>query len=310
VRSRARINDSGCIVGTATSSGSAPTTSVGGSNFLDSALAPADTFPVPASGSHGVLLIPLQLKLLNGSTPDFDGTIPTNVIASPENPNYANDVVGAGGDSQLGVLPMGQGRPTYPNDAYTVQTLVAAQAPSTNSAIQYQWERYLTRRSWYIQSTNSGASYYVTQRSSLGTTTPFNDTGSSNYYNTTPSSVKHEFYLHDTSAIAYGYMANDTNGYMPTGSYILEKKAFTYQVNVSFDGTNWTPGPSLPVEQITTIKYRSTAGTNAVSNWVGVPNLQGGNAFTYGKVVPVISSTDVQNITGSTNFTIAPTANN
>ncbi len=58
---------------------------------------------------------------------------------------------------------------------------------------------------------------------------------------------------------------------MPAGSYVLEKKAFTYQVNLSFDGTNWTPGPSLPVEQIITVKYQSTAGTNAVTNWVGVP---------------------------------------
>jgi hypothetical protein len=178
------------------------------------------------------------------------------------------------------------------------------------SGIQYEWKRYLTRRSWYIQTTNSGASYYVTQRSSRGTTTPADDTGSSDYYNTTPSSAKNEFYFQDTSALGYGGFANDTNGYMHVGSYILEKKAFTYQVNISFDGVNWTPGANLPVQQTMTVKYASTAGTNAVSNWVGVPNLQGGNVFTNGIMNPVIAPSDVQNITGSTNFTIAPTANN
>jgi hypothetical protein len=58
------------------------------------------------------------------------------------------------------------------------------------------------------------------------------------------------------------------------------------------------------------VKYQSTAGTNAASNWVGVPNLQAGNTNYVGTINPIITSSDVQNITGSTNFTIAPTANN
>jgi len=124
------------------------------------------------------------------------------------------------------------------------------------------------------------------------------------------SSVKHEFYEFDDSALGYGGFANDTNGYMPVGSYILEKKAFTYEVNISFDGTTWTPGVSMPVAQVIAVKYQSTAGTNAASNWVGVPNLQAGNTNYVGTINPIITSSDVQNITGSTNFTIAPTANN
>jgi hypothetical protein len=289
------MNGSGAIVGTATYTPKPPTTPPG----------PPD--PI-AAGSHGVMLLPLQLKLLNGSTADFDGTTPTSVIASPENPNYANDVAGAGGETQLGVLPMGQGRPTFPNNAYTVQTLVAAQAPANMSGLQYQWKRFLTRRSWYLQSTNSGTSWHVTQRSNRGTTTPADDTGSSDYYNTTPSSTKHEFYFQDTSALAYGNYANDTNGYLPVGSYILEEKAFTYQVNTSFDGVTWALGMSLPVQQTITVKIQA-AGTNAVSSWVGYPNLQGGNVFTNGMINPVITSSQVQAIVGSTNFTIDPSAN-
>jgi len=126
MRSRARtINDNGAIVGTATYTQSGSNTNI-------------------ANGPHAVMLLPLQLRLLNGSTADFDGSIPTNVIASPENPQHDNDVAGAGGVSTLGVLPMGQGRPTFPNNAYTVQTLVAAQAPAQMSALQYQWKRFLS----------------------------------------------------------------------------------------------------------------------------------------------------------------------
>jgi hypothetical protein len=60
-----------------------------------------------------MLLLPVSLGWINGQTQDFDGTTPTTVIPAPENPNYANDVAGAGGCTQSGVLPMGQGRP-YP----------------------------------------------------------------------------------------------------------------------------------------------------------------------------------------------------
>jgi len=122
---RFNINDNGAIVGTATYTQSGSNTNI-------------------ANGPHAVMLLPLQLRLLNGSTADFDGSIPTNVIASPENPQHDNDVAGAGGVSTLGVLPMGQGRPTFPNNAYTVQTLVAAQAPAQMSALQYQWKRFLS----------------------------------------------------------------------------------------------------------------------------------------------------------------------
>jgi hypothetical protein len=94
----------------------------------------------------------------------------------------------------------------------------------------------------------------------------------------------------------------------PFTSHILEEKAFTYQVNLSFDGTNWISGASLPVQQTITVKIQAT-GTNAVSSWVGYPNLQGGNVFTNGMINPMVTASAVQAIVGSTNFTIDPSAN-
>ena len=107
-----------------------------------------------------LLLVPVSLRWLNGQTQDFDGTTPTTVIPAPENPQYNNDVAFAGGLNQLGVLPMGSGRPTLPDMAYAVQTLAAAQAPSIGG-LQYQWKRYLTRRSWYIQTRISQMNFQV-----------------------------------------------------------------------------------------------------------------------------------------------------
>jgi hypothetical protein len=74
------INDYGAIVGTATK------TSDG--------------------SSHGVLLLPLQLELLSGSTSDFDGSIPTSWIPSPEFPNYG-DTVSWTGVTNLGPFTVG-----------------------------------------------------------------------------------------------------------------------------------------------------------------------------------------------------------
>jgi hypothetical protein len=43
--------------------------------------------------------------------------------------------------------------------------------------------------------------------------------------------------------------------------------------------------------------------------WVSYANLIGGNLYTSGVIHPVITPADVQNIIGSTNYNIAPTAN-
>jgi hypothetical protein len=250
----------------------------------------------------------LQLRLLNGYTPDFDGTIISNVIASPENPNYANDT-GQEDTNALGVLPMGLGRHEIPNNAYTAPIMVAAKAPAI-PGLQYMWKRWLTRRSWYIQTTNSGVSWNVTQRSRrVAPDEDTDDTDDGTYSNTNPSSPKQEFYEFDNSALGYGgLLVNDTNGFMHVGDYIHEEKAFTYQILTSFDGVNWTTNATLPVQQLITIRYQGTNGT-AATDWVGITNLQTGNTNSVGIVTPIITSAKVQAIVGTTNITIDPAAN-
>jgi hypothetical protein len=306
----ASINDSGAIVGTATASGTNPSLVVGMATYTSS------NTP-PSAGSHGALLIPLQLALLNGSTPDFDGSVPPSIISAPENPNYSNDVTATGGVTTLGAAAMGQGRSGYSNEAYSDVIMVAAKAPAVMSGIQYRWERFKSRRSWYIKMSADGKSCNVTWRSSAGIATPANDMHdtSNTYENVIPSSTKKEFYACDSTALGYGEAnggsVNDTlAGFMNKGDFIHEEKAFLYIVQVSFDGVNWTDGTTMEVAQSITIQYKATGGT-AVTDWMGIPNNNGGNTSTQGVIIPLITKTKVQAIVGpNVTITIDDNANN
>jgi hypothetical protein len=259
------INDSGLIIGTATYT---PTGT-------------AD--PIPA-GQHGVLLVPVQITLLNGSTPDFDGTIVTGMPSDFPTPGvpgtpYGNSAADAG--TNLGVAtPMGAGRNNNaPDNAYSFVLMAATKAPP---GFQYRWERFIQRRSWYIKKTTSGTNTFwdVSWRSSRG----FSDGDTNDLKNpgdfddSTPSSVKHEFYAHDSSALGYGF-AGDSS--MNTNDCIHEEKNFIYKVQISPDGTNWTDAATMPVAQSETITYKATQGS-AATDWAGVPNFTGGNTMTQG----------------------------
>jgi hypothetical protein len=321
LRSRARINGYGAIVGTATASGDLPTTQIAGQNYHESLLDSdsADTFPVPTSGLHGVLLVPLQLRLLNGLLPDFDGNVPTALVPAPaEMPtfNYDNDEAIAFGSANLGALPINGTELNHPAGAYFAQTLVAAQAPFPLTGIQYKWKRYVISRSYYIKKITaaSGAvSWYVTKRFNLGTIQAPHDDSHNNtgfFSNTNANSINNEFYYEDTSGLVYSASILQ-DGNMTVGSFILNKKCFTYQVNVSMDGANWFCGPTLPVRQTIVVQYQSTSGTTAMVNWIPWPTVQAGNVVTVGVQNPAITPQDVSAILPpGSKFTIDPNANN
>lgn len=284
------INNYGAIVGTATYSGT---------NF--------------ATGTHGVMLVPVQITLLNGSNPDFDGTIVTVMPSDFPTPGvpatpYDNSAADAG--TNLGVAtPMGAGRNNNaPDNAYSFVLMAAAKAPP---GFQYQWERFIQRRSWYIKKTTSGTNSFwdVSWRSSRG----FSDNDTNDLKNTgdfddsTPSSVKHEFYSHDSSALGYG-LAGDSS--MNTNDCIHEEKNFIYKVQISPDGINWTDAATMPVAQSETITYIATQGS-AATDWAGVPNFTGGNTMTQGASNSLqITTAKVQSIVGtSLPITIETNAN-
>jgi hypothetical protein len=256
----------------------------------------------------------MQIELLNGTTTDFDGSVVSNIIPSPENPQYANDAGTEGGITVLGPVAMGKGRFEAPNSVYTAPIMAAVQAPLTTAGVQYRWQRLLTRRSWYIKKQKAGdgtISWNVTQRSSRGTVTPANDIDPGFFGNSTPSPAKKEFYEYDDSALLYGNFPNDTAiGFMNIGDYIHEEKAFTYRVQISFDGINWHTQLEMPVAQTITIMYQATGGT-AVTDWVGYPNLVNGNTNLNQTIVPTITAAKVSAIVGPIGtVNIDPAANN
>ena len=244
----------------------------------------------------------IELRLLNGQTKDFDGTTPTTNIPAPENPHYADDIAAAGGLTNLGVCPLGQGRANSQNDAYTVITQAAAKVPNI-PRMQYQWQRFITRRSWYIRKNTDGTRWLVNQRSSRGTTSPADDATNTLAFNTTPTSSKREIYFADTSATVYAFQTDvpGVGGLVKVGDYIHEEKAFTYKVRTSLDGTNWAEGARMDVAHVINVRYKDPGNApvaTAMRDWEGVPNLQGGNQEKEGKVNPVIDEKKVRAIVG------------
>jgi hypothetical protein len=259
-----------------------------------------------------------DLRILNGQTADFDGTIPTTLIQAPENPNYATEIDNNGGFPGLGALPIGQGRTIIPNQVYLMQTLAAAKVSLPIAGLQYRWQRFLARRSWYIQKSADGESWTVTQKTASGNAVPggLPDMGHTPnlFSNNVPSSVKREFYFQDTPGIAYGGGPHDIDpAYMVIGNFIHEEKVYTYIVQTSYDGINWVNGATLSLNQAITVKYiaangqygKFPGGGNAATDW------QGSISMTSGNLPPVITISKVQAfVGGSLPVNIDSNANN
>jgi hypothetical protein len=198
-------------------------------------------------GPGTVVLFPLQLALLNGSTPDFDGNIPTSLIPAPEFPQEEYDQASAGsGVSTLGPLAVATTSGRLGSGYYNT-LMVAAYAPAQIPNIQYRWKRYWKMRQWYLVYNNSTGYWDVSNRDTTGTlpsdaaTNGGDNTGPPD--DNIPSPGKHEFYAFDDPGLGYGSDASD--GQCHNKDYIDEEETFTYQVQYSLDGTTWKNGNSL-----------------------------------------------------------------
>jgi hypothetical protein len=267
------LNNSGAIVGTATYTQQ-------GTND-----------PIPA-GQHGVMLLPLQLKLLNGITPDFDGNIPTSFIAPPEFPEYEYELLMSdiGNVTNLGPLAVGPSGSGNLHGGYFYCLMVAGQAPANIPNIQYRWKRYWKGRQWYLNYNNSTGEWIVTNRSSWGTLpgeAPLghDDSGSDGTCapsDSTPSINKHEFYAADTPGL--NYPAGDgSDSSCQNGDYLDEEETFTYKIQYSFNGTNWQDGTSLIFHHQITLEFKQNytgnptndldVKTNSISNGDNNPEM-------------------------------------
>jgi len=262
------INDSGAIVGTAAFSGT------------DTNIAP---------GSHGVLLLPCQLTLLNGDTNTnsrdgvlFDGTRPTTISAtSPFNthttldigaqgtPGYAND-----GKDVLGVdKPLGRGRGDVPGQCYTYSLIVAAKVSPASANVTYTWGRTYMDRGVTIRkiTTATNAYWYVQTVNSLSNptglpATPEWDTGTPLGYTFTPS-ANNLLCGYDNPAMNLAFFSSCS-----TNDYAYEKADYAYYLTNSIGSANAVATMHVGTKLIA--KRLTTTGTIA-TDWSGISNTAG-----------------------------------
>jgi len=287
------INKYGCIVGTASL-----TTTVGGTT---------------TTSNHGIMLLPLQLKLLNGLTADFDGTIPTAWIPQSEFPEHDNLVTQTGTITKLGPIAIGahgSGLRPLPGGIY-YGLIVAAQAPASVPGIQYRWLRYYREREWDIIRNQSNGDWTVFNRDSGGTApsqAPLGEPELVTYSNVDPSTVKHEFYAADTPGPS-----------LPAGSrgaplaldkrchkddFIVEIYSFTYKVQFSWDGQNWKDGQSLIINTYKVLQFKQAYTGDAINDLNVVTN-----SVSYGPDDPIMTSSRAAYIVGSTHILLDDNAN-
>jgi hypothetical protein len=224
-----------------------------------------------------------------------------HITPFPEFSGYYSSVAAEGGIDWLGPLPMGQGRSDAPGEAYTFATLMTGlvNSPSYYNST-FRWKRLITRRSWYIKYNSGTNSWLVTQRSSRGTTAPDDDTGVSDFYDASPSSLG-KIYFFDNSALG----PNDFSGSsLGIGDYIREEKAFTYLVDY-FNGTSWVRVGRMNMGQILTVRRYGTTGV-VTSDWEGKEN-----SVAARRLDAVIKQNEVRNVVGgSAPISIDSSANN
>lgn len=226
----------------------------------------------------------VKLILLNSGT----------IIPAPENEDY-NAEVATSGTNLLGPLPMGQGRTEFPGAAYTSPIMVYGTIkPATAYSLNYQWIRYLSRRSWYIRFNDAGDNdpsndfWFVTQRTSRGVPVRADDTGSSDFNDPTPSINAGRVYIYDNSALLPGNDAADH-----VGDFIHEEKRFLYVLQRQ-DRGSWVNLSSAWVGQIITVRRSAVTGSVA-ADWQGIEN---SNASQY--LDATISEAEVRAIVGGT----------
>lgn len=174
------INDEGAIVGTAT-------------------YTPTGTTDPIAAGSHGVMLLPCQYKLLNGDTNtadvdgvDFFGNRPTTRdygYLSTDNASTAA-TISALGTNSLGALPLNN---TYYSGAPVNSILVECMVLPSSSAITYSWHR--SYRDCSAMIVHSGSNWNVTSANSTSNPSQeSDDTGTSSVFTTSVSAKQLLYY--------------------------------------------------------------------------------------------------------------------
>jgi hypothetical protein len=251
------MNDSGAIVGTAT-------------------YTPTGTTDPIAAGSHGVLLTPCEVRLLNGDTnaadvdgKDFDGNRPTtidNSDLSPDNTTTSTDITDVGTDI-LGDCPMGTGRtdPPFAGNSYISTELVVAKVQPNAAAagFTYAWTRVKLWRELDIKKSSDGSHWNVTRDSvSAGSPALANDTDDGSHQTTVPS-AKNILYSYDASG---DYMANHASA--AVGDYSLDEKKFIYTLTISM-GSKVVATVNFPIGQFIVAKRVNTTGTTS-TDWQGI----------------------------------------
>jgi hypothetical protein len=255
VRSRAHINDYGCIVGTAT-------------------YTPTGTMDPIAAGSHGVLLLPCQYSLLNGNQSgvdglNFDGTRPQTLPATaPDNTTVGLDIQALNGGTQttinvLGtVLPVGLGRRDYPGACYTSSLVVTAKVPPSSAInISYSWNR--TYNSHVVLIQWNGLTKWNVNQLYYKTVQP-DDTD--HEYETSTPSPNGQLYIFDNPALDLADNCDSAN----VGDYAYLETDFTYTLTISI-GTSTTTR-TMHVGQTILAKRVNTTGITA-TDWQGIENL-------------------------------------
>lgn len=295
----ATFNDSGCMIGTA--------------NYTPPTLPPGASPPanLPATGQHGVLLIPLQLRLLDGTTADFDATTP-QLSWAPESEFPEHDAaVDITGVTALGPDIVGPSGQAQYQSGYYWALMVAAQAPATIPGIQYRWKRYIKDRDWYFKYNTTTGQWDVSLRDTSGTASYYaqnngaddnGQDGTAQPSDSTPSQDKHEFYAADFPGIVYG--KNQTDNLCVKDNYIAGETTFTYNVQYSFDGKNWDNGTTLIFTIKTTFQF-SQNFTGSFSSDINVIR----NTIYYGDNDPTMSPTKAAFIVGSANVNLLPDVN-
>jgi hypothetical protein len=259
-----------------------------------------------SDGLWRLTLVPVQLKLLNGFTPDCDGTVITSIIPAPENPNYSVDLAYQAYQNSQGALvqdstlgPKGPGRGRLDANGLAYDLLVAAKAPPISS-LHYEWERRRFRYEWLILQKQNPSRWEVICRDVSG---PADDTNNS-FSNNTPSAGHQEFYNYDASGISYDPSVEEDpsiidDSLMSPGDYRYCEKVFSYKVRYSLDtpswteeNANWTDGAEIFTSQ--KILVQQVNKTNLVTqDWITNYDL-----FFTGKINPQINMSKVRQIVG------------
>lgn len=150
------------------------------------------------NGDYQVFASGFVFRLLNGTLPSLDGTIPTTLSdpsIHPDNTTTAADIVSAAGNDILGPLPLGNARPNRSYN-YGASMLLQVEVPSVEESpfFTYSWKRRYKVHEWLVARSTDGTRWVVFDQ--RNTTEWENDTSPAKNCTITPS-AKNRLYIFD-----------------------------------------------------------------------------------------------------------------